>query len=61
MKVTVREHGTRSDLTDRDGVEQLRLCQPAKALHEVGAKEREQHVAASKEHRADLCAHEKER
>ena len=49
-----REHGTRRDLADGDGVEQLRLGEPAEPLDEIGAQEREQDVAAAEEHRADL-------
>ena len=48
------EHGAWRDLPDRDGVEELLLGQPAEALDEIRAQERQQHVAAAEEHRARL-------
>ena len=44
-----------------DGVEQLPFGEPVQALHEIGPKEREEHVAAAEEHRADLGEDQKQR
>ena len=49
-----REHRPGRDLADGDGVDELRLGEPAEADHEIGAQEREEDVAAAEEHRADL-------
>ena len=54
-----REHRAWRDLPDGDGVEELLLGQPAEALDEIRAQERQQHVAAAEEHRARLQEQEK--
>jgi hypothetical protein len=46
-------------LTSRDGVEQLRLSQPAPSLDQIGSKEGERHVTAPEQHRTDFEEEEK--
>ena len=61
MNVAVVKTGPGRHLPDGDRVEELRLGQPAEALDEVRAQEREQHVAAAEQHRADLEEHPEQR
>jgi len=60
-KVRGRENRARRDLPDRDRVEELRLRQPVQAIHQVGLDEREQHIAAAEQHRADFQEEQEKR
>ena len=49
-----REHRPRRNLADSDRVEQLRLGEPVQPIDQIGAQEREQHIATAEEHGAHL-------
>ena len=55
-----REDRTGGDLANGDGVEELPVGQPPETIDEIVAKEGQEHVAASVEHRADLQEYEKQ-
>ena len=56
-----REHGPGRYLADRDRVDQLRLGEPVEPLDEISPQQREEHITASKQHRARLGKHGEQR